>query len=361
MKHSIEPNRHIVFLDGLRGLAIILVLGYHFFKIFPFGWMGVDLFFVLSGFLITSKLVADNISFKKLLLFWLKRILRIMPLYYLLLFITFIAVPLLVPSVNDSLIFKNLLHTQVYYWTFSINWIDASNGWPQHYMFIHIWSLCVEMQFYFIFPLLLACTRPRYLFNKSIVLALIIAVVLFRMYGSNFFAFNPIYRYVLMFSRFDGLLLGGFIYYAWSNNKLPKMAPVIIALAIGSLATIVGWVMVTCNVWTSELGFVSEYGYTLNSLLFSGLLCWLLMQPASIIATIFSNKWLVSMGTYSFCIYLIHVPLYIVIDKLYMHYNTPIAFILYLLLYVCAAYALGWISYNTIEKWASKIKVKFNR
>ena len=144
-------HNRIKILDGFRGLAILLVIGYHYLNFFSFGWTGVDLFFVLSGFLITGKLVESLGADHYFRNFYIKRILRIVPLYYFILLLFFVLIPFLLPSLV-SVSFKELQHEQIYYWTFVVNIYDAVHGWPLNVTLIHFWSLACEMQFYLLWP-----------------------------------------------------------------------------------------------------------------------------------------------------------------------------------------------------------------
>src|SRR4029077_20528398 len=121
-------HNRIKILDGFRGLAILLVIGYHYLDFFSFGWTGVDLFFVLSGFLITGKLVESMGAAHYFRTFYTKRILRIVPLYYSILLLFFVLVPFLLPSFV-SVSFKELLQKQIFYWTFLANIDDVVFGW----------------------------------------------------------------------------------------------------------------------------------------------------------------------------------------------------------------------------------------
>ena len=123
-------------LDGLRGIAIILVMLHHFTYIRPtagidgligsvlfFCWTGVDLFFVLSGFLITGILLDSRGSERYFATFYARRTLRIFPLYYLVLFVAFVVLPQF-PAVNAVLIGSDNSPPQWPYWLYSDEFLD---------------------------------------------------------------------------------------------------------------------------------------------------------------------------------------------------------------------------------------------
>lgn len=145
-------------LDGIRGIAILLVMTIHYFndpqpgldnlvhKVTDGGWMGVDLFFVLSGFLITGILLDANGGAHYFISFYGRRALRIFPLYYLYLVLLWAVFG---------------IATTWPYWTYLLNIQIAINGqWPAIPYVAHLWSLAIEEQFYLLWPLVvLLCSR----------------------------------------------------------------------------------------------------------------------------------------------------------------------------------------------------------
>ncbi|MEI6398734.1 MAG: acyltransferase, partial [Pseudomonadota bacterium] len=181
---SPHSNQHFPGLDTLRALAILMVIPRHaaellgkdflgnFWKqVFMHGWVGVDLFFVLSGFLIGSQLLQSvardgRVNFGR---FYLKRSLRIMPSFYFVLLIY-----LLWPNFRE----KPELDPAWRFLLYVMNYGRKGDA------FSHAWSLCVEEHFYIVFPLLLAACawRPK-LFRPSALIAFImIAEPLLRFY-----------------------------------------------------------------------------------------------------------------------------------------------------------------------------------
>ncbi|TAK57976.1 MAG: acyltransferase, partial [Dehalococcoidia bacterium] len=166
-------------LDGVRGIAVLAVMAYHFalFAELPTsatwldstvatvtntGWVGVDLFFVLSGFLITGILydaaAAPTGYFRA---FYARRALRILPVYF-----GFLAVLLwLLPAVHSmqSADFHELRRNQLWFWGFSANiWMAGRQWWQANlYGTGHLWSLAIEEQFYIVWPAVVLLSRRR--------------------------------------------------------------------------------------------------------------------------------------------------------------------------------------------------------
>jgi len=207
LKTGTQNKIHYPALDGLRGIAILLVVVFHnfgFIDFFFFGWLGVDLFFVLSGFLITGILLKSVGKPGYLRNFYFRRILRIFPLYYLLLIVCFFILPF-ISSLKPQLDYNS--HHQVYFWTYTQNWLFALSPPANSNYLIHLWSLGVEEQFYLIWPLLILWIRkPKTLL--VIVATLLAGVLIFRSWlwvnkieGLQYFS-------LYAFSRIDGICIG---------------------------------------------------------------------------------------------------------------------------------------------------------
>lgn len=160
---------HYKNLDFLRGIAVLLVVFFHFpveSLQLHFGWIGVNLFFVLSGYLITRILLStkNNRFLHFLLPYYMRRVLRIFPLYYLYLLLTIGLLywlsmsgntdPLIKQALEDFKLNKIFLFTYTYNFEGLINFL-ADRNTSNSYFYGHLWSLSVEEQFYLLFPLLI--------------------------------------------------------------------------------------------------------------------------------------------------------------------------------------------------------------
>ena len=207
-------------LDGLRGIAILLVMPFHFTKSFEAhgvadrilgsaaatGYLGVDLFFVLSGYLITTGLLQARGSGNYFSRFYARRVLRIFPLYYCLIALIVLVAPR-VPAVALTRPVQLTQAHQAWFWVHAVNWLTAINGTfdvVAHETSV-IWSLSIEEQFYLIWPVLVLVLGARRLPG---VCALLIAVstglrAWLLTHGSAL-----VTVYTATITRLDGLALG---------------------------------------------------------------------------------------------------------------------------------------------------------
>ncbi|NBX76762.1 MAG: acyltransferase [Proteobacteria bacterium] len=289
---------HDPLLDGVRGLAILAVILFHSSvlpvqtlaeKIFHgaalSGWVGVDLFFVLSGFLITRILIQTKDSPHFFFNFYMRRILRIFPLYYLFLFLAFYVFPLAV-----SFGFT--------YWTFLSNVLVGRLGHFQSPALDITWSLAVEEQFYLLWPLVVWVFKREHLPKIALALGCVSLVSRIGLYWSEAF---PVKSYVLLLCRMDSLCAG-----AWLACQLDSFQSAYWRKLFYLMLPIVGCVFA----WNVGLDspLMRTFGYTANALLAMALIGCLCSKEISFLNKVFANRFLQACGKYSFGMYLVHVP-----------------------------------------------------
>ena len=179
-------------LDGLRAIAFLFLFLLHG-EYLGFGWLGVQLFFVLSGFLITDILLKmkEKLPFKQYLIkFYIRRFLRIFPLYYFFLLIL-TGISFYFISINyKTSVMQVVLDQAGYTFLFIYNFFSASNKFQPSPLIQHLWSLSVEEQFYIFWPLLIFITPTKNI--KPLFIAGMISGPLFRLL---FFIFYKLYDF----------------------------------------------------------------------------------------------------------------------------------------------------------------------
>ena len=211
--HKINKTKYRNELNGIRAIAIVSVIFYHFNKdIVPNGYLGVDIFFLLSGYVITlSTYKRNNLNFKKFIFdFYKRRIKKLLPIFLIFTIsvslITFFFVDDNYLSIKTSL--TSLLGiSNIYLWKNSTNYFGAASELNP---FLHTWSLSIEMQFYIIFPFLLLFSnlKNRIEFSKRII-NLILVLTVFSLLGFvYFFDNNQSLAYFLFPLRFWELGIG---------------------------------------------------------------------------------------------------------------------------------------------------------
>ena len=318
-----EPWRgHLVPLDGLRGLAILLVLLLHFTSdmtlregslaagvrgAFQIGWIGVDLFFVLSGFLITGILADNKGSDRYFSAFYARRALRILPVYFLAVFAAFHILPRFFQGIDTG-----GLRTEASFWLFLQNF--RSLPYQLARTVGHFWSLAIEEQFYLMWPLVVflsSARQARRIALLTIILSPIARFVAMQagVSGAAVYHFTPF--------RLDGLATGAFIALSMRDpvarvglDRLSKIAGVI---ALAAALVLYGPVHLP-EALSTELSF--SIGFSTLCIGFGALLMRVILStPDSTLARVLSWRALVTLGTYSYAMYLIHVPLLRVVSK----------------------------------------------
>jgi peptidoglycan/LPS O-acetylase OafA/YrhL len=209
-------------LDALRGLACLAILFHHFKPhLLPFGWVAVDLFFVLSGYLITSIVLKNGRQKHFLFHFYMRRGLRIWPIYYL----TVLAVAAASPWLPRTYDYAGLPYVLTYTQEFGRHWSQSTPAFSEYLM--HTWSLAVEEQFYLVWPVLACLAGRRGVAPLALTLAA--AAVIARS--------SDVYWRVLL-TRADGLALGALLASLFTARKALREHPAVprIFAAFGLIA-----------------------------------------------------------------------------------------------------------------------------
>jgi peptidoglycan/LPS O-acetylase OafA/YrhL len=310
---------HYVQLDGLRGLAILMVMAYHFclphpdfhsrdsgflLQLAQGGWMGVDLFFVLSGFLITGILMETRTQQHYFRNFLGRRFLRIWPLYYLSLLALLVAFPAVLREVPAQL--QSMQDKQLWFWLYGANWLYAREGGFSQTSGGYFWSLAVEEQFYLLWPFVVYRLRDRGLLRASLgLLGLSLAsrIVLTHLgVGSGSL-------YTMTFTHLDGLAVGSCLAVCLRSPELTARVMRWLPLAVG--CALVGLVVV--RLADRDLFFWSRhmatYGYTFIAIVFGALLVHLLGGGKALgLNRLCRGRFMRQAGKYSYALYMVHVP-----------------------------------------------------
>jgi peptidoglycan/LPS O-acetylase OafA/YrhL len=330
-------------LDGLRALAVLFVMGYHhYLRFLPGGNVGVDVFFVLSGFLITSLLITEwattsHISLRK---FYGRRALRLLPALLALLSVT---EGFALLRMHSWAVQKAVLGALLY----SANWmrvIDITSMGPLP----HTWSLSVEEQFYLLWPPLLIILIRRLRAQRTfLVLLLMISMVasyraiLWHGEGSWHRIYNG------TDTRFDELLMGCaaafMLQNAWSRKygfrESLKYLSFPSALFIAAL---------TFQPMSHRI--MCLYGWVLIELSAVIIICWLVLNPEGRFQRILARQPLLWMGRISYGLYLWHFPIFAKLEQLQLP-GVPKT----MLMFACT-FAVAAFSYYFIEKPFLRLK-----
>lgn len=340
---------HIASFDGLRALAIIGVVGFHGgWPGFAGGGFGVDLFFVLSGFLITWLLLKERhrkgtISIKA---FYFRRVLRIVPAYivflsgYALLCLLFFHD--LTPRLTVSTLAAATYTTNIFY-----SWFD----WPV--LQAHTWSLSMEEQFYLLFPALFALL-PRSTAMRAIV-ALLVFAPLWR--TQLYFSSEITNMYRISYgpdTRYDSILWGCFLAFIYTSDRLREALE---RFGIRRLF-ISGLVLVGLSVIGAleSQAFKFTIGYSGMALGFCLILWYFLHAEESFIARLLSQKPIIFIGTLSYSIYLWHAPMLGLANRVRFRLDPSFAEIGAQVFYVSASLITALVSYYVVERPFLRLK-----
>ncbi|HET7551574.1 MAG TPA: acyltransferase [Gemmatimonadaceae bacterium] len=388
-KPAFTSRVHIPTLDGLRGVAIVAVMLRHFVTMpelreidIPFllasggGWVGVDLFFALSGFLITGILIDVRGSQGWVRNFFVRRALRIIPLYAATVAVLTLSLPLLARLDPASAYGAQVFHAmRWWYWTHSVNLMLAVAGrWQVTQLnTAHFWSLALEEQFYLVWPLVVALCPPRRLAVTCLVIAAGSALtrVVFVLAGAS-----PVTVYALPFTHLDALALGSALAVArrtpWMWDRIKPRAR-----AFASVPGLRWWscifIGLTVMVLLDHSGGVDSammqmIGFPLIGLAAVSLVAASLEAPVgSALRRWLSSPVLQGLGRYSYGIYVLHYPLFYLLVHMGLDVRRMPTIGGSLLIAQCvvvavaatASVGLAWLSYRYLERPFLRMKQRF--
>jgi peptidoglycan/LPS O-acetylase OafA/YrhL len=320
-----SPQFRIPELDGLRGIAILMVLAYHFLDLFPInvpnplphlvahslglGWTGVDLFFVLSGFLIGGILLDARESPNYFKTFYARRFFRIIPIYYA--WIVLYAVVVLVILRGGPPSFDDVRE----------HWISV----PIHFLFLqnvvrirhsllglawlgHLWTLAIEEQFYLAIPLAIRFLRRPHLL--MLLGSAIAGAPVLRFAVTQIAPHNLAAPYLLVPCRADALALGVLLAILWRSDRVKKLLlrwRALLYVPIVLLSIPVLYLAVSNP--SPYNRSIATWGLSAIDFAFVFLLALVLTNPRGIPAAICRSALLRGTGQLSYCIYIIHPAL----------------------------------------------------
>ncbi len=356
-------------LDGLRFCSFLLVffnhnssiLKYPFFScLHSYGWIGVDIFFILSAYLITQILTKEYIKNEYINLknFYFRRFLRIAPLYLSFSILSLILY-YLKEDINIQIFIKNILLRFLGLITFTDNIISIKYGFNSIPFTSHLWSISYEQQVYFILPFIVCFLLKQNTCNKILfMISIYITLSLLKI----FFIINDVKHpaiWVLPFTHFESILYG--IYFAIYEVKIQsiniKYKSTIYLHLIVIIAIIIYFISIIPAI--NIISFSLILNYNLSSLLVLIILNLTLFN--NYLKKLLSNSILVYLGKHSFGLYIFHLfgneISRNILNKLHISFLYDISNIIFSLL---ISIILSIISYNFVEKKFVLIKRKFN-
>ena len=367
MSKKINSNRYITSLDGLRAFAVLIVLAYHFsFSWAGGGFLGVDIFFVISGYLITDKVISiqkNNKGFK-LKDFLISRIRRLFPAAFVMIVTTFIWVILFKPNLLKNIIGDGI--ASIFYvsnWWFIFHKLSYFDSFGSPSPFKNLWSLSLEVQFYIVWPIILIIGyklfKKRDKLDKSVFgLALISAMLMGILYKPGM---DPSRIYYGTDTRAFELLIGSWLAIicpmkifidrgSFSKKKSNRQKNMLNIIATVSLT-----IFILCVVFVNEYNIFLYRGGLFLISLNAAILIVCVCNPTSYLRHIFSWKPLTWIGERSYGIYLWHYPIIVLSTPVYEIGNPSY---LRVGLQLIITLIVANFSYNYIEMPIRKYGVK---
>jgi peptidoglycan/LPS O-acetylase OafA/YrhL len=344
-------------LDGVRGISILAVMWLHGSQLWVGrgGFLGVDIFFVLSGFLITTLLIQEweqnaSISFRT---FYIRRGLRLMPPLFVLIAVCLV-VAAIYPAPDGFVAKSKLILVALFYLT---NWL------PVYPVLGHTWSLGIEEQFYIVWPFLLFLLLRSRLNRHAVVLIMLggVAVIAGHRAVLWYHGANGMRLYIGLDTRADSLLIGGIIGALISWDLIPRERWLLRALRVFTVLSIfaIAYLMITLS-FLSWFLFVG--GHTLFAVMVAGVIINLFYAPLNLITNVLEFSALRWFGRLSYGLYLWHLPVYLAYDFLFPTFpvrSYKLSIFVPFGIKFTLAVLVATVSFYVIERPALRLKKRF--
>jgi peptidoglycan/LPS O-acetylase OafA/YrhL len=346
---------HVVGLDGVRGVAVLLVFISHFHWIlspdpfltkvtpwhfinrtFEAGFMGVDIFFVLSGFLITSLLMKDRSTNQKNLFkrFYRRRALRLLPALYALLIADFFVSRW--ENFPGDIQWRTTWHAIL----FLNNWNIVNNFGKAQNDLGHLWSLGIEEQFYLIWPLTIWLLAKLKIPSKMMIPLILFASLVVMVHRTSLWndGTSWIILYIRTDTRLDSLLIGAMFAYVYRHYQVPSKI-------LNSVATLSFLGLVYIKYVLDKSPFIFEMGWTIIALL-AGFIILSVVEGVFFVQKVFTWRPLTIIGKVSYGLYLWHMPIFLLFGRHVTSGSRPLR----LLIGIILASVVTSLSWFFIEK-----------
>ena len=359
-EERIAPPPRVPALDGIRGVAILAVVAYHcqlfgrigqtsvagrlYQTVAAHGHYGVDLFFTLSGFLITGILCDSRGSASYFRTFYIRRALRIFPPYYVFLLLVAASLP---------------WTTQAWLWSYLSNILIARESFEAlPHALRHVWSLAVEEQFYLVWPFVVFVVRPRTLLTVCVATILAsVALTTWLMVVTH----QEVAAYVLTPTRADALAWGAAVAVAMrlTPGVLARVArygwPICLGLAVAFVGIGIaghGAVGYLCKWIVADLACAAALAGAATGM------------PDAWPQRVLSWSGLRAIGRWSYVMYLVQEPVAVVLSRsriaprvLAQALGSPLlALVVFTVIVTTVSAGIGWVSGATMERWLARVK-----
>ena len=333
MKTTKTGFAYRTWIDGLRAIAVILVILNHYFGLVPAGYIGVDMFFVISGFLVGGIIYEQAVTKQfSLSSFYINRIHRIIPAQLFMIVLIFIALTLLhfpaelLEQYSHEVIYSVLSISNFNYWS-SVGYFDLESG---RKFLLHTWSLGIEEQFYLIFPVfLLLLLRFKKNTGTCILLSLLVLSLTI-----NYLPFAFHTKFYLLPFRFWEFLAGFGIYYI-SLTKVP-------------LTRFISWIAIAAFFFLQ----VNPFHFSALTLIIAGAVSFGLLflslenSENTILKQLLSSRVMRYLGKISYSLYLAHWPVMVIMK---LKYSVRAPSLLNFLYYIAITFIISIVSYYLVE------------